>query len=172
MLRRTGVCLALVLILAGAGAASAGFSIRDAVVSSGGSATGVVGQPCVDRASSGRYSIGSGVVPPDESIPISTGIEDGPIGPQLRLAQNHPNPFNPRTVIRYELPAEGRVSLRVYNLAGRVVRTLVDGRQSAGRQSIVWSGHDDRGQSVASGTYVYALETPGGRLTRKLSLVR
>jgi hypothetical protein len=70
---------------------------------------------------------------------------------------NYPNPFNPTTEIRYELPQNSYVSLTVYNLAGQKIRTLVDDQQTAGYYRIFWDGKDDLGGEVASGVYVYRI---------------
>ena len=91
------------------------------------------------------------------------------------LYQNAPNPFNPTTTIRYDLGAPGHVTLRIYNVAGQVVRTLVNEAQSASASSfeVVWDGRNDAGVSVASGTYFYRL-TAGGQFvsTKKLQLAK
>jgi hypothetical protein len=93
----------------------------------------------------------------------------------LALHQNHPNPFNPRTTIRYDIPGDARgsrVRLAVYDLQGGLVRTLVDDSQGSGGYSVDWDGSDDRGRRVASGVYFYVLEAAGERLTRKLVLLK
>ncbi|MBD3348130.1 MAG: DUF333 domain-containing protein [Candidatus Eisenbacteria bacterium] len=103
----------------------------------------------------------------------STGIDDTS-GPRLNvLHQNAPNPFNPRTFIRYELPAARTVSLRIYDSAGRVVRTLVPlQRRSAGTHIIAWNGTDDAGKEVGSGAYFYRLEAGEDVLSRKMILLK
>jgi hypothetical protein len=103
----------------------------------------------------------------------STGVED-PAGaaPMVRLAQNVPNPFRPSTSIRYELKAPGAVSLRVYDVSGRTVRTLIDGHQDALAQAVEWDGTDDAGRAVASGVYFYRLDAPGVSETRRMVLSR
>jgi flagellar hook assembly protein FlgD len=84
-----------------------------------------------------------------------------------------PNPFNPSTTIRYDVPAGGGVvSLRIYDVSGRLVRKLVDGRQTAGQKQVIWSGTDDRGRSVTSGVYFYRLEAPGYKKTLKMILIQ
>jgi hypothetical protein len=87
------------------------------------------------------------------------------------LGQNSPNPFNPTTTIRYELGAPGNVTLRVYDLRGRVVRTLVDANRASGPHSVVWDGRDDRGIRAASGVYFYRLDTGGSVISKKMVLV-
>jgi len=89
------------------------------------------------------------------------------------LHQNVPNPFNPSTMIHYELPAGGgEVSIAIYDVSGRLVRTLVEGLQSAGRKTAVWNGRDHRGQSAASGVYFYRMTAPDFVKTRKMVLLR
>ncbi|MCP4709876.1 MAG: T9SS type A sorting domain-containing protein, partial [Planctomycetes bacterium] len=74
------------------------------------------------------------------------------------LAQNYPNPFNPSTTIAYKLPQSSRVSLKVYNISGQLVRSLVDEHKPAGNYEVVWGGNDNQGQAVSSGKYLYTLK--------------
>ena len=91
----------------------------------------------------------------------------------LALYQNHPNPFNPQTTIRYDLPPGSvRVRLWILDVAGHIVRTLVDEAQSGGARSVVWNGTDDRGAGVSSGVYFYVLEAGKERRTHKLVLLK
>jgi hypothetical protein len=90
----------------------------------------------------------------------------------LRLHQNLPNPFNPSTVIAFEMPSRGHASLRIYNVQGRLVQTVVDGIANAGLHRVLWTGEDQHGDPVASGVYFYGLETPGGILSRRMVLLR
>jgi hypothetical protein len=102
-----------------------------------------------------------------------TGVADPQAAaPLVRLAQNVPNPFRPTTSISYELAGDGRVSLRIFDVSGRVVRTLVDRHQSGSLHTIEWNGTDDRGHSVPSGVYFYLLEAPGVSETRRMVLSR
>jgi len=103
-----------------------------------------------------------------------TGISDDETLPrELALRGNFPNPFNPATVIRYELPADARVSLRIYDVAGRLVHTLVDDViQEGGYRSAAWDGRDGQGRRVASGVYFYKLEANGKALRKKMILVK
>lgn len=89
-----------------------------------------------------------------------------------RLLANAPNPFNPATVIRFETPKAGSVSLRVYDLAGRLVRQIYRGDLPAGYHQMEWRGRDDRGATVASGTYLYELTVPGQRFVKKMMLLK
>ncbi len=88
------------------------------------------------------------------------------------LAQNYPNPFNPTTTIRFELKEKGPVTIRIYNVAGQLVRTLVDGVRDAAAYSVEWDGANDRGGAVASGIYFYKMETKGFSQTKKMVLLR
>lgn len=91
----------------------------------------------------------------------------------LRLHPNVPNPFNPVTELRYDVPAgTGQVSLRIYDVSGRRVRTLVDGRVAPGRRRIAWDGTSDAGQVVASGVYYAVLSAHGRQFTRKMVLLK
>ena len=103
-----------------------------------------------------------------------TGVEDGdvdvPVSHVLRGAS--PNPFNPVTVVSYGVPTETVVRLAVYNVAGRLVRTLVDGTVEAGYHSALWDGRDERGEAVGSGVYFCRMEAEGFEDTAKLVLLK
>jgi len=85
---------------------------------------------------------------------------------------NHPNPFNPSTTISFSLSAPEHVSLAVYDITGRKVRTLVSGPMSAGAHSVVWNGRDSTGNAVASGPYFSRLSINSRVETRKMLLMR
>jgi hypothetical protein len=89
------------------------------------------------------------------------------------LQQNYPNPFNPTTKISFVVPGEGgNVSLRILDVSGKLVRTLVDGFEPAGIRSVNWSGQDDQGRPVSSGTYFYQLTAPGFSEMKKMVLLK
>jgi len=88
------------------------------------------------------------------------------------LEQNYPNPFNPTTTINYILPKNTEVSLKIYNVLGQLVRTLVDTKQMAGNYSIRWDGADEYGRSVASGVYLYSLRAGEFVQVRKMLFVQ
>lgn len=99
------------------------------------------------------------------------GNEETPTAYALR--HNTPNPFNPMTVIQYELPAAGDlVRLEIYNIGGQRIRTLVHEVQSAGYQEVVWDGRNDAGDQVASGVYFYRLQAGDFLETKKMMLVK
>ena len=83
-----------------------------------------------------------------------------------------PNPFNPLTSIKYSLPRQSYVRLRIFNLRGQMIRSLVDDAQNGGVHTAVWDGRDDRGLAVSSGTYFARLESAEGTLTRKMLLIK
>jgi len=83
-----------------------------------------------------------------------------------------PNPFNPVTEIAYGLPEDGRVALRVYNVAGKLVRVLVDGEVDAGYHAAIWDGRDDRGEAVSSGVYFCRMEAVGFEEAAKMVLLK
>jgi hypothetical protein len=109
---------------------------------------------------------------PDECEGIQSGAGDA-VAAGWRLLPNVPNPFNPETVIRYEVPdAGGRVTLRVYDVEGRLVGTLADRYERGGIRQVTWDGRDNDGRPVASGLYFYRLEAPGFSQTRKMLLLK
>ncbi len=89
-----------------------------------------------------------------------------------RLHPNYPNPFNPTTTIRYDLPKAVRVWISVYNLNGREVRHLVDEYSTPGFYDVVWNGRDQAGRSVTSGVYIAIMYADGKILTRKMVLLK
>jgi len=103
----------------------------------------------------------------------ATGVTGEPLPARSALHQNVPNPFNPATTIRYDLAGDGHVTLRIYDVAGRVVRVLRDGAvEPAGRHEVTWDGRDQTGAAVASGVYFYRLETGGHIETRRMVLLK
>lgn len=85
------------------------------------------------------------------------------------LAQNYPNPFNPSTIIKFELAAAAQTRLAVYDMNGRLVRTLVNGMTNAGAHQVTWNATDDAGQILPSGMYIYRLTS--GALTASGKMV-
>ena len=88
------------------------------------------------------------------------------------LAQNYPNPFNPLTTIRYEVPAESRITIKVYNLLGQEIKTLLNTTKMAGRYEVQWDGKNEYGKEAASGLYLYRLETGKIHKTRKMLFIK
>lgn len=103
----------------------------------------------------------------------ATPVSDLPHVPNdLVLGGATPNPFNPRTTVRFELPRPGRVTLELFDVRGRLVTTLVDADLAAGRHEVVWRGADAEGRAVASGAYLARLRAGGEARTAKLLLAR
>lgn len=94
-------------------------------------------------------------------------------GFKFALEQNHPNPFNPSTTISFTLAEESTVSLRIYDVAGRLVRDLIPNEGlPAGKKEIVWNGTDAQGKLVSTGVYFYVLDTGSNKATRRMTLVK
>ena len=91
---------------------------------------------------------------------------------QYNLAQNYPNPFNPTTTLEYALAERSLVSIIVYDLLGRKVRTLVNGTQNAGKNSVIWDGKNEFSISVSSGVYIYKIVAGEFSETRKMLLMK
>ncbi len=103
----------------------------------------------------------------------SQGITGLPLAPEsFILHQNFPNPFNPITSIRYELPENTMVKVLIYDMRGRLVRTLVHEYQISGYKSVVWDGTNDHGLSLSAGVYLFSLQTKGYKQTNKLVLLK
>ncbi|HET7496824.1 MAG TPA: FlgD immunoglobulin-like domain containing protein [Candidatus Eisenbacteria bacterium] len=118
-----------------------------------------------------ELSLGSNPANP-ASIPSVSAVAPAPAPPPTRLLANRPNPFNPSTVIPFELGTSGRVALRLYNVSGALVRTLVDAPATPGRYEARWDGRDNRGLPVASGRYYARLTAAGETKTRTLTLLK
>lgn len=124
-----------------------------------------------DRSDMGAYG-GNDEGPPvgvdkpndSETLPSSNRI--------CSLAQNFPNPFNPMTTISYTLAEENHVSLKVFNMSGRLVATLVNGVQGLGLHSVVWYGTSNKGQPVSSGIYIYRLTAGETKESNKMLLLK
>ncbi len=114
----------------------------------------------------------------NESAPSNEGMANlgtGVIDPVIEVAAlrgNHPNPFNPTTVIAFELPSETAVVLAVYSVDGRCVATLVDGVRSPGRQSAAWDGRSDSDEELPSGVYFARLQVAGETFHHRMVLLK
>ncbi|RMH71235.1 MAG: T9SS C-terminal target domain-containing protein [Gemmatimonadetes bacterium] len=91
---------------------------------------------------------------------------------QYDLAQNYPNPFNPKTTIRFALPQSERVQVQIYDIQGRLIRTLLDEVRESGYHAIEWDGTDAQGSVTPSGVYLYRLQTSTWRQTKSMVLLR
>ena len=110
---------------------------------------------------------------PDSPTVSVGGPEDEPMSANPpHLFQNQPNPFSPDTQIAFDLPLAGRAELRIYDVKGRLIRTLVDGELPAGLQIVRWDGRDETGRVAASGIYFYSLTAPQVNENRKMILAK
>jgi hypothetical protein len=104
---------------------------------------------------------------------VDAPTDAGPVKFSTKLSQNYPNPFNPSTTIEFTVRDRTRVSLKVYNVAGQLVRTLVDGERAPGSvHQVAWDGRNDAGQTVSSGVYFYKLVTNDLTQTKKMVLLK
>jgi hypothetical protein len=115
----------------------------------------------------------------DFSLGVATSVLDrNPVPQSYTLSQNYPNPFNPGTRISFAIPSGGTVTLKIYNLLGQEVATLLNGFLAAGNHDAEWNGRDGAGNAVATGVYFYRLEvsgangTPGFEAMRKMILLK
>jgi flagellar hook assembly protein FlgD len=88
------------------------------------------------------------------------------------LRQNYPNPFNPTTNIEYSIPIKGVVKLRIFDILGRSVATLVDEVQDAGAYHTTWTGKTNNGVAISSGVYFYRLESGSFSKTERMLLLK
>jgi hypothetical protein len=103
----------------------------------------------------------------DEPIAVRTNVR------QNSLAQNYPNPFNPTTTIKYAIKERAQVSLKIYNVAGQLVKTLVNEVQSPEEvRPVIWNGLNNDGQPVSSGVYFYKLTTKDFAKTKKMVFLK
>jgi hypothetical protein len=123
--------------------------------------TVIVGDPSAnaDHGAGYIFDISNIVSVEDGPIRVPTGIE---------LAQNYPNPFNPSTSIRYTLAERGHVVLKIFDLLGKEVRTLIDRDEPASTNTVFWDGTDEFGRVVSAGLYVYRLEAGSFAQSRKM----
>ena len=102
-------------------------------------------------------------------------IRDRDNGNELKnytILKNYPNPFNPVTQIRYDLPENEYVSINIYDIMGRRIRSLVGSIQDPGYRSIHWDATNDLGQAVSAGMYIYTIQAGQFRQTRKMVLLK
>lgn len=108
-----------------------------------------------------------------ELPPLTSIAEESPNVPgEMVLEQNYPNPFNPSTNIRFQVPNPGVVILKIYDVVGREIETLVDQGMSAGTFSTTWDGRNSTGSQVGSGVYFYRLQVTGHAITKRMLLLR
>jgi len=104
------------------------------------------------------------------SVGVDNRNETFPQG--FALEQNFPNPFNPSTTIRYELPEDGLVNITIYDMMGRQINTLVNGQQTAGYNIVQWNATNTFGEAVSAGLYLYTIHAGEFTQTRKMVLLK
>lgn len=131
----------------------------------------------------GYYQIGEFEVYKSETMYQSVANLNKNLGDQLNMqnhidlpqafyiAQNYPNPFNPETTIQFQLPVDSQVILKIYNMMGQEITTLVDGLLSAGNHSIMWNGRNNHSKKVPSGMYLYQFRAGNYNVTKKMVLL-
>lgn len=150
--------------------------IRDQVMGNGATTTadgsnqlrGTLGQAIVGSATAADFSADSGFW--QQTAVMVTSVEDLPteaIPDEFRLHQNYPNPFNPSTTIRFEVPQQSQVTLKLYDVLGRRVAILLDAEMTPGVHQLQFDA-----SGLASGVYLYRLEAEGVSQTRKLMLLK
>ncbi len=110
-----------------------------------------------------RLAFGSGSVIRTEPVRLPT---------EFALSQNYPNPFNPSTNIHFSLPQRSNVEVKVFNLRGELVKTLISEEREPGRHQLVWSGSNDSGVPVASGIYIYRIKAGKWKDAKRMTLVK
>tara|TARA_S200000501_G_scaffold367132_1_gene403019 strand:- start:1399 stop:1704 length:306 start_codon:yes stop_codon:yes gene_type:complete len=100
------------------------------------------------------------------------GVSSTNIPEQFILYPNYPNPFNPITTIRYDLPDDAHVTLTIHDLMGREVITLVDGPTPAGSKFTQWNARDEQGKAVSAGVYLYKIQAGNFVDIKKMILLK
>ena len=107
-----------------------------------------------------------------QPVGISDQANDNLQPSDCKLCQNYPNPFNPETEIRFQIPNSSHVVLKIFNILGEDIRTLVNAQYGAGTHNIHWNGKDTYGNAVSSGVYIYQLQAGEFSRVKKMNLIR
>ena len=102
-----------------------------------------------------------------DPVTVSLAVSSAP-----QLLQNSPNPFNPSTTIKFYIPNASDVSIKIYDIMGREVTTLINQQATAGYHNVYWNGKNSRGENVASGVYLYRLTAGNFSETKKMNLLK
>ncbi|NOX17592.1 MAG: T9SS type A sorting domain-containing protein, partial [Chlorobi bacterium] len=113
-----------------------------------------------------------GIFKVDDNAVTAIDDEDGIIPESFRVSQNYPNPFNPSTVIKYGIPEASFVTIKIYNILGSEIATLVNTELNAGIHQAVWNGRDNLGNKVSSGTYILRVTAGNNSATKKMLLLK
>jgi len=107
-----------------------------------------------------------------EVVGVADSAPDLSLTGQVTLFQNYPNPLSQQTTIDYQIPSSGHVTLKIYNISGKLIKTLINKEQDAGYHKVRWDTKDELGQNVASGVYFYQLKLNGFKEIKKMALIR
>jgi len=118
------------------------------------------------------FMVGSNNNMPNTMVVGTLSIDGADIPEVFALHQNYPNPFNPTTQIRYDLPEDALVTINIYDLMGRSIKSLVNSNQSAGYRSIQWNATNYLGEPVSAGMYLYTIQAGKFRQTKKIVLLK
>lgn len=139
--------------------------------------TGTILSIPVETAVSGDVTVENVIAIDRGRNEVATTFDSSPVEvlnlpKDFAASQNFPNPFNPSTTIKYQLPRAEHVSLKVYNAAGQLVRTLVEGQVDAGYHDVVWDSRNENGETVSSGVYFYRFNAGEYNNTVKMMLLK
>jgi len=112
------------------------------------------------------------LAPDGNYCPANVGIGKNTKPASFPILYNYPNPFNPVTHLRYNLPEDALVNITIYDMMGRQVSTLVSSQQTAGFKSVLWNATNDKGSPVSAGLYLYTIQAGEFRQTRKMVLLK
>ena len=110
--------------------------------------------------------------PASMTVSYALAIDSELLPDKFALHQNYPNPFNPVTRINYDLPEQGKVSIIIYDMLGRRVRTLIQRMEEPGYRAALWNATNDHGKPVSAGIYIYQIQTGEFIQTRKMILLK
>ena len=116
--------------------------------------------------------VNSNYVKEEATTSQPTNVDSGSVPVVFNLDQNYPNPFNPSTTISFAVPENGHVSINIYDVLGRKVRTLVDNQFTAGKYSIVWDAKDGSGNVISAGVYMYAINAGKYQATKRMLFLK
>lgn len=182
--RPVGLAMALLAALAATARADGPYELAWFTLDGGGATRsagvqyalgGTIGQPDAGMSSGATLALKGGFWCGGATV---SAVDDGSTAPDgapplvFRLYDGAPNPFNPSTRIAFDLPRGALVRLRVYDLRGGLVRTLVEATMPAGHHAVTWDGSDQSGAPVASGGYVFVIDTGDDQARRKCLLLK
>ena len=112
------------------------------------------------------------LAPDGNYCPPEAGVDNASVPENFELFPAYPNPFNPTTTLRYDLPEATKVIIMIYDLMGRDIKTLVNHQQKAGYKSVVWDATNDLGEPVSAGIYLYRISAGDFHQTKKMVLLK